>query len=358
MIRGLYITATQLMANQKLLDAIGNNVANIDSTGFKRDELQQESFNDILLTKYNGSNKTYDAPFSGVTIDQLGDKEYAVETKGGYFRVNSDTGISYNKSLKFSVDKDGYLSTYYVNSDKQRDPNLGDRVIGQKGPIFVGEEAFTVTEKGEIQVGGETVDQLVFIPSKDVIGTMGSGIKATRLVTDFSQGNVIPTGGRLDIALKGDGFIAVKTPFGEKFTRNGAFHLNDSKQLVTSEGYLIQGMNGDITLTDDAITINEFGEIMVGDQLLDKLKIVNFTNKGDLRKVGSALYDYSETAQGQQVPYEGQVIQGSVEQSNVDAITEMIRMISVQRDYENGQKLVRTFDETLSKAAVEVGTVR
>ena len=54
MLRGLYITATQLNANQKLLDAVGNNVANIDSTGFKRDELQQESFNDILLTKYNG----------------------------------------------------------------------------------------------------------------------------------------------------------------------------------------------------------------------------------------------------------------------------------------------------------------
>lgn len=358
MIRGLYITATQLNANQKLLDAIGNNVANIDSTGFKRDELQQESFHDVLLTKYNGSNKTYDAPFTGVQVTADSEKDYNVETTGGYFRIQSDTGVSYNKAMKFSVDKDGYLSTYYVNSDKQKDPSLGDRVLGQKGPIFVGQEAFTITEQGQVQVGGQSVDSLVFFPQKDVIGTMGSGIKATRLVTDFGQGNIIPTGGRLDVAIQGDGFLEIKTPFGTKYTRNGALNLNDKKQLVTSEGYLVQGFKGDITLTDDAVSINEFGEIIANNQIIDKLKMTNFTNKGDLRKVGSALYDFAQEPQGQQVGFEGKIIQGSVEQSNVGAITEMIRMISVQRDYENGQKLVRTFDETLTKAATEVGTVR
>lgn len=358
MIRGLYITATQLTANQKLLDAIGNNVANIDSTGFKRDELQQESFNDILITKYNGSNKTYDAPFTGIKFTNDYDGIYSAETTGGFFRINSDSGISYNKSVKFSVDKDGYLSTYYLNSDKVIDPNLGDRVLGQKGPIFVGDQAFTVDEQGQVLVGGQAVDSLVYFPHHDVIGTMGSGIKATRLVTDFSQGNIIPTGGRLDMALEGPGFIEVKTPFGTKYTRDGALHMNDKQQLVTSEGYFIQGFNGDIQLTDDAVTINEFGEILAGGNRIDKIKIVNFTNKGDLRKVGSALYNYSDKPQGEQVAFEGTVRQGSIEQSNVGAIAEMIRMISVQRDYENGQKLVRTFDETLSKAVTEVGTVR
>lgn len=358
MLRGLYITATQLNANQKLLDAVGNNVANIDSTGFKRDELQQESFNDILLTKYNGSNKTYDAPFTGVKVTPDGGKDYSVETTGGFFRIQSDNGISYNKSVKFSVDKDGYLSTYYVNSDKLKDPNLGDRILGQKGQIFVGDQDFTISEQGQVTVGGQAVDSLVYFPNRDVIGTMGSGIKASRLVTDFSQGNIIPTGGRLDIALEGPGFIEVKTPFGTKYTRNGALHMNDKRQLVTSEGYQIQGMNGDITLTDDAVTFNEFGEILADGNRIDKLKIFNFTNKGDLRKVGSALYDYSDKPEGEQVAFEGKVRQGSVEQSNVGAITEMIRMISVQRDYENGQKLVRTFDETLSRAVNELGTVR
>lgn len=358
MIRGLYISATQLNANQKLLDAISNNVANVDSTGFKKDELQQESFNDILLTKYNGSNTTLNEPFTGIKVTQDGDKDYSLQTTGGYFRVTSENGISYNKALKFSVDKEGYLSTYYLNSDKNKDANLGDRVIGQKGPIQVGNQAFTVNEQGQVQVGGQTVDQLVYFPSKDVIGTMGSGIKATRLVTDFSQGNIIPTGGRLDVAINGDGLVEVKTPFGIKYTRNGAFNLNEQKQLVTAEGYLVQGIKGDITLADDVITINEYGEIMANNQIVDKLKISSFTNKGDLRKVGGALYDYSATPEGEQKPFEGQIIQGSIEQSNVSAITEMIRMISVQRDYENGQKLVRAIDETLTRAVNEVGAVR
>ena len=83
--------------------------------------------------------------------------------------------------------------------------------------------------------------------------------------------------------------------------------MNDKRQLVTSEGYQIQGMNGDITLTDDAVTFNEFGEILAGGNRIDKLKIFNFTNKGDLRKVGSALYDYSEKPEGEQVAFEGKV---------------------------------------------------
>jgi flagellar basal-body rod protein FlgF len=358
MIRGLYISATQLNANQKLLDAIGNNIANVDSTGFKKDEIQQESFNDILLTKYNGSKTNYDPPFAGITVQQDGPKDYSLTTKGGFFRIQNESGTSYNKAVKFSVDEKGYLSTYYYNSDKTKDVGLGDKVLGQNGPIFVGTQDYKITEQGQVQVAGQTVDQLVYLAPKDVIGTMGSGIKSTRLVTDFTQGTITPAGGPLDFALKGDGFVEVKTPFGMRYTRNGAFDLNEQKQLVTSEGYLVQGFKGDITLADDKIIVNEFGEITAGSQIVDKLKIVNFTNKGDLRKIGGSFYDYSTEPKGKQVPFEGQVVQGSIEQSNVDAITEMIKMINVQRDYESGQKLIRTFDETLTKAVTEVGMVR
>ncbi len=357
MIRGLYITATQLLANQKLLDTVGNNVANVDSTGFKRDELQQESFNDILITKYNGIADTVYSGNPEVTVENDG-KDFRLQTNEGYFRTKFGDTLSYDKAVSFSVDKEGFLSTYYVNSDKSRDENLGDRVIGEKGEIFVGDQEFTVTPQGQVQVAGQTVDNLVYYPSGNVIGTMGSGVRASRLVTDFSQGTFVPTGGNLDVALRGDGFIEVSTPFGTKYTRNGSMTLNENKELVTAEGYFIQGFKGNIKLADDAVSINEFGEIIQNGDIIDKLKVVNFSNKGDLRKVGGALYDFSETPAGEIKGFEGQVVQGSIEQSNVNAINEMIKMISVQRDYENGQKLVRTIDDTLSRAVNEVGTVR
>ncbi len=357
MIRGLYITATQLQANQKLLDAVGNNVANIDSTGFKRDELQQESFNDILITKYNGMSDTVYAGTPKVTVENDGN-DYKLQTNEGYFRTQTDDSVSYDKSLSFSVDSEGYLSTYYVNSDKSRDGNLGDRILGQKGQIFVGNQPFTVTPEGQVQVAGQTVDSLVYYPTGNVIGTMGSGVKATRLVTDFSQGNFVPTGGSLDVAIRGQGFIEVSTPFGTKYTRNGAMTLNEKKELVTSEGYFIQGFKGNITLDSDAVSINEFGEIIQNGEIVDKLKVVNFSNNGDLRKVGSALYDFSDKPAGEITGFEGQVVQGSIEQSNVNAISEMIRMISVQRDYESGQKLVKTIDDSLGRAVNEVGSVK
>ena len=357
MIRGLYITATQLLANQKLLDAVGNNVANVESTGFKRDELQQESFNDILISKYNGISETAYNGTPKVTVENDG-KDYKLQTDEGYFRTQIGDGVSYDKALRFSVDSEGYLSTYYVNSDKTRDENLGDRIIGQKGEIFVGDQEFTITEQGQVQVGGQAVDSLVYYPAGNVIGTMGSGVKATRMVTDFSQGTIIPTGGPLDVAIRGDGFIEVSTPFGTKYTRNGAMTLNENKELVTSEGYFIQGFKGKIQLASDNVVINEFGEIMQDGEIVDKLKVVNFSNKGDLRKVGSALYDFSETPAGQISGFEGKIVQGTIEQSNVNAINEMIKMISVQRDYENGQKLIRTIDDTLGRAVNEVGTLR
>lgn len=358
MLRGLYLSATQMIANEKLLDTIGNNVANIDTTGFKKDELQQESFNDVLLSKYNGTEALRTPSFSKVAVTQDNPTDYTLKTDGGYFRVQTDTGVSYNTSVSFSVDKDGYLSTYYLNSDKKKDLNLGDKILGSQGPIYIGDQAYTVNEKGEVQVGGKTVDSLIYQPVGQVIGTMGGGIKATRLVTDFSQGTLIPTGGSLDIAIQGSGFIEINTPFGTRYTRNGSFTLDKDKQLVTSEGYLVQGFKGNITLKSDNITINEFGEIIQDGEIVDKLKLTDFTNQGDLRKIGVGLYSYSDKPQGQQVAFTGQIVQGEVEQSNVGAINEMIRMISVQRDYENGNKLVRAFDETLQKAATELGTVR
>lgn len=357
MIRGLYISATQLLTNQKLLDAIGNNVANIDSTGFKKDEIQQESFNDILITKYNGSSKNIEFGNPKVTVENNG-KDYKLETDQGYFRMKTKTAISYDKTLKFSVDEKGYLSTYYMNSDKTRDGNLGDRILGLKGEIFVGDQDFTVNEQGQVLVAGQAVDSLVYKPNQDVIGTMGSGVKALRIVTDFSQGTLVPTGGNLDIGLRGQGFMEVATPFGPRYTRNGSLDLNANRELVTSEGYFIQGFNGNITLQSDNVQINEFGEIIENGEIIDKIKTVNFTNVGDLRKIGSSLFAFSENPTGEITTFEGKVTQGSVEQSNVDSISEMIKMISVQRDYESGQKLIRTIDETLSRAVNEVGTVR
>lgn len=358
MIRGLYIAGTLMTVNEKVLETVGNNVANIDTAGFKRDEVGQESFNDILITKYNGSNISLESNFDGIKVKEDRPNFYEVETKGGYFITKTDAGSNYSKSLKFTVDKDGFLSTYFLNSDKLKDDNLGDRVIGRKGPIFVGTQEFKINKDGSVSIGGQTVDNLVKFVSKDVIGSMGSGVRAERVVTDHSQGNLMPTGNMFDFALKGEGFFEMKTSFGTMFTRSGSFTLDNQKRLVNNDGFPVQGFNGDIIIENGQASVNEYGEIISNNTIIDKLKVVNFTNKGDLRKVGLGMFKFSDEPTGKKEDVRTNVVQGSIEQSNVNAISEMIRMMSVQRDYENGQKLIKTIDETIQRAVNEVGTLR
>lgn len=158
---------------------------------------------------------------------------------------------------------------------------------------------------------------------------------------DLSQGNLEQTGNPLDIAVKGDGFLVVQTPRGERYTRNGAMQINAAGELVTSSGMRVLGENGPIRFqpTDHNISIGKDGTISVreGTQtetsaLRGKLRLAGFARPQQLQKDGDGTF--SATAQNPARPDAlSEVIQGAVEKSNVRGVIEMARMIEVTRSY-------------------------
>ena len=158
---------------------------------------------------------------------------------------------------------------------------------------------------------------------------------------DLGQGPIQQTGNPLDVALDGNGFLVVQTPRGERYTRNGALQINNSGELVTSEGYKVVGESGPITFQngDRDITINNDGSIRVregssttADSSRGKLRVVDFENPQQLKKDGSSTFQ-AETNQQPRAAVDSRVVQGAVEKSNVQGVLEMTRLIEVSRSY-------------------------
>jgi flagellar basal-body rod protein FlgF len=178
--------------------------------------------------------------------------------------------------------------------------------------------------------------------------------------TDMTQGNLERTGNPLDVAIKGNGFLTVQTPNGERFTRNGAFQVNSAGQLVTSEGYQVMGENGPITMqpndrdvrisADGTISVREGANVDV-ESLRGKLRMTSFDNPGLLRKDGSSTFSAPNGVNA--LPdTTSEFIQGSIEKSNVNSVMEMTRMIEVTRTYTQVASMLQQQSD-LQRTAVE-----
>ena len=158
---------------------------------------------------------------------------------------------------------------------------------------------------------------------------------------DFSQGTFQQTGAPLDVAIDGEGMLVVQTNNGERYTRNGALQLNNIGELVTSSGDKVLGDGGVIILqnTDRDIVITKDGTIKVreglsltSDSTRGKLRIVRFDDMQQLRKDGASAYRAPDGITP--IPVEKpNVIQGTLEKSNVRPVLAMARMIEVTRSY-------------------------
>jgi flagellar basal-body rod protein FlgG len=355
MVRGLYIAGTNMLTSSKKIDVISNNMANVNEVGYKKDDIVIESFNDILISKRNGSSFTMEKKHGEIEVNKLEDK-YNLETTGGYFRIKTKDGISNNRTVKFAVDKKGYLSTYYLNSDKTINYNLGNRLIDSRGnEMLVGNNEYEINKNGEVVINGEVKNELVKDTLGDVIGTLNAGVKETRVFTDFSQGQTKMTNRALDMAIVGSGYFEININGATVYSRNGVFRLNEENELITVEGNNVQGMNGNIILPDVNISVNEFGEIIKGNEIIDKISIIDFSNSGDLIKMGGTYYRVDEEMIGEKTDFEGTVLQNYLEDSNADAIEEMVKLLSVNKNYESSQKIISAIDSTLDKAINVVG---
>ncbi len=356
MVKGLYIAGTSMITNINKMDVIGNNLANVNTTGFKKDRVEVESFNARLYSRMNGSNYPFETGPNTITQSKNGEAITAT-TENGYFKVDTPNGDHYGKSIIFFKDTDGYLRTIYKNIGGTIDNLKGNLVLGQKGPIFVGDADFEMDDSGNINVGGTKVDQLVTQTMPNVVGTITAGIRSYSVLTDHEQGQLERTNSNFDLAIKGDGYFNIRTETGDYYSRNGAFTRNGLGELVTFEGHKVLGLDGPIIIESETFAVNEFGEIIQDGEITDKLQMTAFTNVADVYKIGTSYYKEKTELTGEKVPFEGEIVQGFIETSNVDSITEMIQLIEMNRNYQTSQKVITTIDEMIGKSVTELGRV-
>jgi flagellar basal-body rod protein FlgF len=177
--------------------------------------------------------------------------------------------------------------------------------------------------------------------------------------TDFSEGSIQQTGRSLDVAINGDAFLQIQTPNGLRYTRAGNLSLDANGQLVTKNGNLVVGETGAITLPQNGeISIGEDGSFAVSGQVFDKLKLIRFDNPATaLTKEGDSLF----AATGAEKPQENvnsKVVQGALENSNINSISEMVAMINNNREFESLEKSVSLLMNDLGrKISGEIGKI-
>lgn len=269
MMRGIYTGASGMKAQMHRMDALSNNLANVDVTGYKRDTSVSKAFPEMMIRRVNDDG-VYKFPFG-----------------------SADTS--------------------------------------------------------------------------PVVGKLGTGVEYNESHTVFSQGELQQTENPFDLALDGEGFFSVQTPQGERYTRNGSFNLSSEGILVTKNGEPVLGENGPINIKENNFVIDKKGNVyenstFAGDpqrlvsmeenewentELVDTLKVVEFPRDRFLKKQGDSHWiDTEESGAARQVDLgrDTKVEQGFLENSNVNPVTEMVRMIEVNRAYEANQRVMKTQD--------------
>lgn len=188
------------------------------------------------------------------------------------------------------------------------------------------------------------------------------GLPQVKSPVDMSQGELVETKNPLDLAIVGVGLFVVKTEKGFEFVRNGNFQISEEGFLVDKEGRKVIGKNGEINLSEyqldenNLLSISRNGEIKVGENVVDNLLIAKLNEDTyEQRKEG---LNFDSISDIQELAEEGeyQILQGYLEESNVNPIHEMENMIRVSKDYESSYKMVISLDESLQKS-VEIGKI-
>jgi flagellar basal-body rod protein FlgG len=205
------------------------------------------------------------------------------------------------------------------------------------------------------RVGANSSDVGTIVPTGIQLGL---GVKTSGVYRSHQQGTVTGTENPLDVAIQGKGFFQIELPSGDfAYTRNGAFQLSPEGEIVTNDGYIVSPA---IAIPDDAngISINANGEVEVtidGEetpQNLGQLDMVNFINPAGLEAIGDNLYKETAASGDPIVGLAGDegfgtLLQGFLEQSNVDPVTEITSLIVAQRAYEMNTKVITASDEMM-----------
>lgn len=168
-----------------------------------------------------------------------------------------------------------------------------------------------------------------------------------------SEGSLVPTNRDLDIAITGQGFLVVQAPQGIRYTRNGHLVLNAQSILTTSEGFPVLGVSGrPITLGPGKIQISGDGTVTLDNSPVDQLKLTAFGDISKLDQEGSSLFIYRGDP-GSLKAADATVKSGYLEQSNVNAVASVVRMIEIMRHFEAIQKSVNLLMNDINAKAID-----
>lgn len=186
------------------------------------------------------------------------------------------------------------------------------------------------------------------------IGSASYALVPDELYVNYSQGTLKETGLALDFAIQGNGFFAIQTGNGVEYTRSGSFSLDNQNRLCLAGQGLVLGTNGQpITLATDQIRADGEGRIYTVDGVYQgQLGVYTFADNNQLEKAESGLFAAGQQAQLSAQP---QVSWKCVEESNVDMLQEMSRMLTAQRSLQSDSQMLKLYDELLTKATTEVG---
>ena len=251
MTRGLYISGTGMMLQRRQMEITTNNIANADTTGYKKDYLLSHSFDSVLVKRINDNTATV----SGIRN----------------------------------------------------------------------------------------------------VGLMHLGTQVDLKHIDFTEGNIEVTLRNTDLALIGDAFFVIETVDGERFTKNGAFYVDNEGYLVDGNKNFLLGQNGRINVGGTNFTVSEQGVITIDNQVVDTIRVVSFADNQALRKQGSSLFF---TTEAPITPNPFRMLQGSLEASNVDIGREMVNMLTLYRTYETNQRMLTLMDESVGRAVNDIGRLR
>lgn len=187
---------------------------------------------------------------------------------------------------------------------------------------------------------------------------LGLGVKPGAVYRISQQGSLEMTDNTFDLAVDGKGYFQIELPSGETgYTRAGSFQLSPDGDLVTSDGYLVQP---GVTIPEDAVgvSVNANGEVFadfdnqVDPQLVGQIELARFPNEAGLEGIGDNLFLETAASGPANVavpgsPGFGTVLQGAIENSNVDVVKEITNMIAAQRAYEMNSRIIQASDEMM-----------